>query len=232
MGGQIIEVDDDDPVRRRNDDILPATAAGGKRTATDLSQELHFSFRHPPHVAVAEARPYIRIGPRAFRHPCGRDDLLLAPFSAIEVEPAEACEVASAEAHGIGGVVGCVFVDVTAIRRYEVLHLQQLREMFVDGREGIFPGRAPQDRAEHIEVPVVVIPERSRCMAAAVGTPRSLRPALVSSLMIDAGSSHQELANGGLRLLHGEAGRLVVAPKLTNSLVEIDLMLANPYAVS
>src|SRR5260370_17155325 len=115
MGGQIIEVDDDDPVRRRNDDILPATAAGGKRTATDLSQELHFSFRHPPHVAVAEARPYIRIGPRAFRHPCGRDDLLLAPFSAIEVEPAEACEVAPPEAHGTAGHSRCVSLSLTAL---------------------------------------------------------------------------------------------------------------------
>jgi hypothetical protein len=59
MGGQIIEMDDDNPVRRRNDDILSAATAGGKRTATDLGQELHFSFGNPPHVAVTEARPYI-----------------------------------------------------------------------------------------------------------------------------------------------------------------------------
>src|SRR6516164_7146949 len=57
----VVEVDNDDAPLGRNDDVLPEMAAGRECAMTDVGSELNGRLRHPPQVAVADARPDVGV---------------------------------------------------------------------------------------------------------------------------------------------------------------------------
>src|SRR5688500_8515729 len=119
----------------------------------------------PPHVAVAalgRERALIACGggaaAEAGLNPRGWNHLGVAPSAFAKVQKSEPREVPCGDAKNVAGVRGCILQIVLAVRGAIVLHADRFRDAAVDGLEDVLASELAEHSAEHIEVPVVVIP--------------------------------------------------------------------------
>src|SRR5712691_4248564 len=148
----------------------------------------------------------------------------------MEVEQREASKVAGAHADGIGRIDRIFPREIFTVRWAIVLHADRLGDLAVERVEHRRACPLQVDRAECVEVPVVVIPERARRMTAADGPFRRHGWRFVEGGMIDSRARLQEIADRRRLLFGRQRGRIVVDAQLADGRREINLLALNRIA--
>src|SRR5439155_11508778 len=129
-----------------------------------------------------------RIRLRALLDPCGRDDLMVMPFALVKIEQRETGEVARAHLERIGRIDRVRAGDIFAVGRSVVLHADRPGDLALEGVEDRRAGGMLVDRAERVEVPVVVVPEGARLVTEARRAARRHRRRLEERGVVDTGA--------------------------------------------
>lgn len=107
------------------------------------------------------------MGTRALFHPPLGHDLAADPIAFPQIEQRKPRQITCAHADWIGRVDRSLTAKVAAILRPIVLHVDRLGDLLVERIEDAGAGRVLIDRAEHVEAPIVVVPEGAGRVAAA-----------------------------------------------------------------
>ena len=164
----------------------------------------------------------MRIGSGAFLHPSLRHDLVSGPIALVEIEQREPREVPRAHAHGISGVYRGFTANIFAILEPVVLHADRLCDLLIECLEDAGARRLLVDRAERVEVPIVVVPEAAGRVAAARRPRLGHVGRLVKRGVVDAGTRLEKLAHGRALLDLAQGRRIIVDAEFAERAVEID----------
>ena len=154
---------------------------------------------------------------------------MILPAALVEVEQGEAGKIAGAHADGIGRVDRCRAREVLAVGRPVVLHADRPGNLALEGIEDRGAHRMLIDRAERVEIPVVVVPEAARLVAAAARALRRHRRRFIEGGVIDARARHQEVAHRGAFLFGRQRRLIVVDAERADRPGKIDLAALDRY---
>ncbi|OEZ27947.1 hypothetical protein AO062_25150 [Variovorax boronicumulans] len=146
-------------------------------------------------------------------------------------QQADAGQVARRQMHHLGRVLGAAFEPGLGVLRVaEILELQRFGQVGLQRLEDAASGAAFEDGAQHVGVPVVVVPELARRMAAPGRSLGLGLGGLVGGRMVDTRAQLQQLPHGGRAF--GVAEPVLVADaELAQRLVQVDLAAADVNAV-
>src|SRR5580704_18248271 len=103
----------------------------------------------------------------AFFHPRFWHDLFFVPAAAAQVEQSKARQVTRGNLKVVGRMNGSRTSQVVHIARLKILHPNWFRDALIESLADFQSRLFFEDRSKDVEVPVVVIPEGSRRVAAA-----------------------------------------------------------------
>src|ERR1700733_5781624 len=156
----------------------------------------------PPQISVAAG---LRIGVRrcARLNPILRNHLSVFPSAPMKEKQGKTRKVPRAHVEWICWEARIRAGEVMPVLRSEVLHSDGLRNLSIECIEDRRACRLLVDVTERIEVPVVVIPKRARCMGAARRSLLRHTLRLIDGRMINARARLKQIAHRRLLLLFG-----------------------------
>src|SRR5262245_59312534 len=168
----------------------------------------------PPHVSIRATREKhvtgVCQGVDAIVYPVRRYDLLAVPASISKVEEPKARKIARAQAKAVVPMHGDIGLAVVAGFQAESLPPNAVSDALLECGEDVRGGNLLVDGAGGVEVPVVVEPELTRCVAA---TWRSLRRhgrGFEVDGVINPRARREQIGKRGLQFARRYAGWLVI----------------------